>query len=74
MNLTVEIPTKVKITEREGEILNLLSKGMRIKEIAGLLHVSRGTVTMHINHILFKLSASNSVEAVANAFRLGILE
>jgi DNA-binding NarL/FixJ family response regulator len=74
VNLTIELPLKVKITEREGEVLNLLSKGMNRKEIAKILYVSVQTVRDLIHRLLFKLDAVNSTEAIANAFRMGILE
>jgi DNA-binding NarL/FixJ family response regulator len=64
----------VKLTEREIEVLNLLSKGMRIKEIANMLHINRRTVHMHHHNAAIKLSATNATEAVANAFRIGVLE
>jgi DNA-binding CsgD family transcriptional regulator len=72
MNLLVEL--KVRLTGREAEVLNLLSKGMRIKEVANILRIDRRTVHMHWSNAARKLSASNVTEAVANAIRLGILE
>lgn len=72
MNACIEI--KVKLTERELEVLNLLSKGMRLKEIADILKITYRTVALHRGNSLAKLSASTHTEAVANAIRLGILD
>jgi DNA-binding NarL/FixJ family response regulator len=74
MKPAVDISIKTRLTEREAEVLNLLSKGMNRKEIASLLHIHLSTVKMYITALLFKLSASNTSEAIANAFRLGVLE
>lgn len=70
----VDIEIKVRFTAREAEILELLSKGMNRKEIARLLHMGTRTVQFHVSRLMFKLSATNSAEAVSNAFRLGVLE
>ena len=74
VNLTSEVSVKVRVTEREGEVLNLLSKGMTRKEIASLLHVSIASVRDLVHRLCWKLGASNAAEAVANGFRMGILE
>ena len=51
------------LSEREKEILELIRKGMRSKEIASELHISINTVNRHRQNILSKLSVSNSIEA-----------
>jgi DNA-binding NarL/FixJ family response regulator len=43
------------LTSREGEIARLVSRGLRNKEIARGLHLSEGTVKMHLHHIYEKL-------------------
>jgi two-component system nitrate/nitrite response regulator NarL len=43
------------LTLREGDVANLVSLGMRNKEIARNLHLSEGTVKMHLHHIYEKL-------------------
>jgi DNA-binding NarL/FixJ family response regulator len=68
-----DVPLTVHLTERESEILLFLSKGMSNKEIAYMIKRSRRLVHFHQISLYSKLSASNSCEAVANAFRLGIL-
>jgi DNA-binding NarL/FixJ family response regulator len=52
------------ISEREMEVLNLLSKGHLYKEIADLLGISLNTVKRHIHHIYEKLQVQNRTEAV----------
>jgi DNA-binding NarL/FixJ family response regulator len=43
------------LTSRETDIAHLISQGLRNKEIARELHVSEGTVKMHLHHIYEKL-------------------
>jgi two-component system, NarL family, nitrate/nitrite response regulator NarL len=43
------------LTSREAEIAHRISRGLRNKEIARELHLSEGTVKMHLHHIYQKL-------------------
>jgi two-component system, NarL family, nitrate/nitrite response regulator NarL len=43
------------LTSREAEIANLISRGLRNKDIARKLQLSEGTVKMHLHHIYEKL-------------------
>jgi DNA-binding NarL/FixJ family response regulator len=63
----------VPLSEREMEVLGLLSKGMSNKELAAALFISRATVKSHIENILRKLEASDRAAAVAEGFRRGLL-
>jgi DNA-binding NarL/FixJ family response regulator len=56
-----------KLTERELEILNLLSQGHRNKEIGEKLFISIPTVKTHIYNIYRKLHVQSRIAAV-NAF------
>ncbi len=51
------------LTEREREILQLLSRGESNKAIAQTLNISYDTVKQHVRHILNKLNLSSRVKA-----------
>ena len=61
-----------RLTARELEVLELLSRGLTQKAIAAELSISRKTVATHIQHILRKIGAHSRAEAVAFAHRLGL--
>ena len=63
----------VSLSGREQEVLNLVSKGYRGPEIAGLLGISHHTVSSHIKNIYKKLEVSSRGEAVYEASRLRLL-
>lgn len=63
-----------RLTPREVEILQLISKGLSNSEAAGVLGVSKATVRTHLEHIYQKLDVSNRVEAVTEGIRKGIIE
>lgn len=52
------------LSNREKEILELLSRGLMYKEIAAELYISSETVRKHVYHIYEKLHVTNRVEAV----------
>jgi len=52
------------LTEREREILDLIRKGHKNREIAGELCVAESTVHKHVQNILEKLHARNRTEAI----------
>jgi two-component system nitrate/nitrite response regulator NarL len=51
------------LTAREEQILDLLGKGLRNKEIAGQLDLKEKTVKHYVTNILQKLQLRNRVEA-----------
>jgi DNA-binding NarL/FixJ family response regulator len=53
-----------RLSNREKEILNLLAKGYRYKEIAEQLHISLDTVRTHIRNIYDKLQVQSRTEAL----------
>ena len=59
------------LTEREREILRLVSAGLQNKEIAQKLGISLATVRNHVHNILEKLEVHSKLEAVSLAFRQG---
>lgn len=56
--------TSLPISQREQEILQLLSKGLLYKEIGDQLGITTGTVKQHIHKIYDKLHVSNRTEAI----------
>jgi DNA-binding NarL/FixJ family response regulator len=54
------------LTEREDEILRLIARGARDREIADQLYISESTVKKHVQNVLRKLHARNRVEAVSH--------
>ncbi|MBN8694249.1 MAG: response regulator transcription factor [Bacteroidetes bacterium] len=57
-----------KLTSREQEILNLLAKGYRYKEIANEIFLSTETVRTHIRNIYIKLQVNSRTEALNKVF------
>jgi DNA-binding NarL/FixJ family response regulator len=62
-----------KLSEREIEVLTLISKGKSNKEAAQLLFVTEDTIKMHVKNILQKLQASDRTQAVVIALQRGFL-
>jgi DNA-binding NarL/FixJ family response regulator len=56
-----------QLTNREREILQLLSKGNSFKMMAAMLHLSIDTVRTHTKHIYDKLHVNSQIEAVSKA-------
>jgi DNA-binding NarL/FixJ family response regulator len=52
------------LTSREQELITMLGRGLRNKEIANELHLSDQTVKHHVHHVLRKLGANDRLEAV----------
>jgi DNA-binding NarL/FixJ family response regulator len=62
------------LTAREQEILTLLAEGLAPDEIAERLYISTRTVGTHIEHVFRKLGVRTRAQAVAIAFREGLVE
>jgi two-component system NarL family response regulator len=63
-----------KLSQREIEVLGLISKGKGNKEIADLIFVTENTVKMHVKKILLKLRANDRTQAVVIAIQRGLLD
>lgn len=55
---------EVRLSVREEEVLELLSQGLRMKEIADRLFVSVYTIRAHVRNIYEKLQVQSRVEAL----------
>jgi DNA-binding NarL/FixJ family response regulator len=62
-----------KLSDREREVLQLLSEGMGVTAIASKLYVSESTAKSHIAKIYDKLGAANRAQALVSAMRMGLL-
>ncbi len=61
----VEVP----LTEREGEVLRQLAKGLTNKQIAEVLPIGYETIKEHIQHILAKIGVTDRTQAAVWAVR-----
>lgn len=61
------------LSERELEVLKLLTAGMTNKEIGGELNITENTVKNHLKNILNKLHLDNRVQAVKFALETGLV-
>jgi DNA-binding NarL/FixJ family response regulator len=65
-------PARASLTDRETEVLRLLSSGMDNAEIGRTLFISPSTVKNHISSILLKLQIENRIQAAVYAVRSGL--
>ncbi len=68
-------PTKGRgeLTERERQVVQLLTEGLSNKLIADRLGISDHTAKFHVNGVMMKLGASTRTEAVVEAMRRGLI-
>jgi DNA-binding NarL/FixJ family response regulator len=62
-----------KLTERERTVFAELAAGRSNREIATELHLSEGTVKIHVGRILTKLGLRDRVQAVVLAYESGLI-
>ncbi len=63
-----------ELTERELDVLRLMSQGKSNQEIAAALFVADGTVKFHVNHIFSKLGVADRTQAVIVALKRGLVD
>ncbi|MEN6386102.1 MAG: response regulator transcription factor [Phycisphaerales bacterium] len=62
-----------KLSEREQEVLLLVSQGMGNKDIGKNLYISESTVKNHLRNILAKLHLQNRMQLIAFAYKNGLI-
>jgi DNA-binding NarL/FixJ family response regulator len=63
-----------ELTERERQVVQLLSEGLSNKLIADRLGISDHTAKFHVNGVMMKLGASTRTEAVVEAMRRNLIK
>jgi DNA-binding NarL/FixJ family response regulator len=66
-------PAKEPLSQRELEVLRLISQGSSNRETASKLFISEATVKTHLLHVYAKLGVRDRAAAVAAAFERGFL-
>jgi len=61
------------LTPREVQVIELVSQGMRNKEVAAALGISEETAHVHVRNILAKLKVNDRSAAITVALRRGII-
>lgn len=64
-----QINVTEQLSPRENDVLDLLIKGMSVRQISDALFVSEKTVRKHLEHIYEKLQVKGSREAIAKFVR-----
>lgn len=62
------------LTQREEEVLTLLTEGITYKGVANKLFISETTVKTHVNNIFQKLQVNDRTQAVLYAIKHGLLD
>ncbi|WP_413781983.1 response regulator [Anaeroselena agilis] len=61
-----------ELTERQTELLRLITRGLTYKEVADRLAIKEVTVKYHVKEILGKLRLANKAQLIAHAYKLGL--
>lgn len=62
-----------QITDREADVLRLLSEGCSNRQIAEKLFLAEGTIKFHVHNLLGKLQVESRTQAIAKAKELDLI-
>lgn len=65
---------RLHLTQREQDVLNLLTQGASNQEIANKLYVTLATVKAHLTSIFEKLKVTSRTQAIVTAMKLGLVQ
>ena len=71
---SAEMAMHVQLTDREGEVLALVARGLDTVEIGARTYLAVRTVKSYVAMAIAKLNATNRAHAVAIAFRMGFID
>jgi two-component system, NarL family, response regulator len=75
-NIATALATRATLpplTPREVAVVELISKGMRNKEVAGALGIGEETAKQHVKNVFVKLNVADRTAAIRIAFQRGII-
>ncbi len=67
------LPASEHLTAREVEVLRLMARGHRNKQVAALLNISEHTAKYHVSAVMAKLGARTRTEAVTIGVTRGLV-
>ena len=73
-NMSLQATQVKPLSQRETEVLRLVSEGKTTKEIANTLFVSTRTVETHRSNIMKKMDVQNTAELIRKALELKLLD
>jgi DNA-binding CsgD family transcriptional regulator len=71
--LQAAAPSTIYVTDRERECLTWTARGKSAWTIGKILNISEHTVNFHLKRSMAKLGATNRIQAVVSALRLGLI-